>query len=217
MILRVVEQALGTVPEVLVATDDNRIYEVVKASGREAVMTSARHLSGTDRIAEAVQGLGLSPKDVVVNVQGDEPFITPGQIEAVIRLFDGEAVEIGTLVRRITDPAVVGSPDSTKVARAANGEALYFSRAVIPFVREAGEHVAHWQHIGLYAYRLHVLEELVALPPSPLELSEQLEQLRWLEHGYRIHCAETDRETWAIDTPEDLIRVEAHFRKTGGG
>lgn len=211
MILRVLEQALLAVPEVLVATDDERIFDAVRASGREAQMTSKNHLSGTDRIGEAVQGLNLAPNDVVINVQGDEPFIAPEQIESVLGLFEKESVEIGTLVRRVTDPSVLDNPNTPKVARALNGEALYFSRSCIPFVRNASDSAVHWQHVGLYAYRLRVLEKLVALPPSPLEQAESLEQLRWLENGYRIHCAETDQETWAIDTPEDLARVEARF------
>ncbi|MCE2495427.1 MAG: 3-deoxy-manno-octulosonate cytidylyltransferase [Flavobacteriales bacterium] len=211
MILRVVEQALLAVPHVLVATDDSRIYEAVRASGREAQMTSEEHTSGTDRIGEAVRGLNLAPPDVVINVQVDEPFIAPEQIEAVLNLFEDESVEIGTLVRRVTNPSVLDNPNTPKVARALSGEALYFSRSCIPFIRNANESVDHWQHVGLYAYRLRVLEKLVALPPSPLERAESLEQLRWLENGYRIYCAETDQETWAIDTPEDLARVEAHF------
>lgn len=211
MILRVVEQALLAVPEVLVATDDSRIYDAVRASGREAQMTSKNHISGTDRIGEAVQGLNLAPNDVVINVQGDEPFIAPEQIEAVLDLFQEDSVEIGTLLRRVTDPSVLDNPNTPKVVRALNGEALYFSRSRIPFVRNADESVDHWQHVGLYAYRLRVLEKLVALPSSPLERAESLEQLRWLENGYRIHCAETTGATWAVDTPEDLARVEAHF------
>lgn len=211
MILRVVEQASLAVPHVIVATDDSRIYDAVIASGREAQMTSKEHQSGTDRIGEAVKGLDLGPDDVVVNVQGDEPFIAPEQIESVLALFENPAVEIGTLVKKVTDSAVLENPNTPKVARAMNGEALYFSRSCIPFDRDGQGTLDHWQHVGLYAYRLRVLEKLVALPPSPLEMAERLEQLRWLEHGYRIHCAETEQTTWAIDTPEDLQKVEAHF------
>ncbi|QTN38020.1 3-deoxy-manno-octulosonate cytidylyltransferase [Cryomorphaceae bacterium] len=211
MILRVVSQAQKVVGEVLVATDDARIESAVREAGGEVVMTASHHPSGTDRIGEAVSGLGLDENDVVINVQGDEPFIAPEQIKAVHQLFEDEAVSIGTLVRRIDDPQVLSNPNTPKVARALNGEALYFSRSAIPHDRDGAGQVRHWQHIGLYAYRFGVLKNLVALPPSPLEQAERLEQLRWLEHGYRIHCAETASETWAIDTPEDLARVEAHF------
>lgn len=211
MILRVVAQAQKAFDEVLVATDDARIEDVVSEAGGRVAMTSTNHASGTDRIGEAVSGLGLDDKDVVINVQGDEPFIAPEQITAVRQLFKDETVSIGTLVRRIDDPKVLSNPNTPKVARALNGEALYFSRSAIPHDRDGDGQVAHWQHIGLYAYRFGVLKNLVALPPSPLERAERLEQLRWLEHGYRIHCAETNSETWAIDTPGDLARVEAHF------
>jgi len=211
MIMRVWQQAKKAISEVAVATDDRRIFDLVSASGGMAIMTRADHQSGTDRIGEAAAQFELNDSDVVINVQGDEPFIDPAQIKSLIQLFDNSEVQIGTLVRRITNLAVLDNPNTPKVARAENGEALYFSRAAIPFHRNQKITPEYWQHIGLYAYRWGVLKKLVSLPPAYLEQAEQLEQLRWLAGGYRIHCAETDLETWAIDTPEDLAAVVEQF------
>lgn len=211
MIMRVWQQAKKAISEVAVATDDRRIFDLVSASGGMAIMTRADHQSGTDRIGEAAAQFELNDSDVVINVQGDEPFIDPAQIKSLIQLFDNSEVQIGTLVRRITNLAVLDNPNTPKVARAENGEALYFSRAAIPFHRNQKITPEYWQHIGLYAYRWGVLKKLVSLPPAHLEQAEQLEQLRWLAGGYRIHCAETDLETWAIDTPEDLAAVVEQF------
>lgn len=212
MIMRVWQQAKKAISEVAVATDDRRIYDLVSASGGMALMTWADHQSGTDRIGEAAAQFELNDNDVVINVQGDEPFIDPTQIESLIQLFENSDVQIGTLVRRITNLAVLDNPNTPKVVRAETGEALYFSRASIPYHRNKGVSAEYWQHIGLYAYRWGVLKKLVSLPPAHLERVEQLEQLRWLAGGYRIHCAETDLETWAIDTPEDLATVVEQFR-----
>ena len=211
MIMRVWQQAKKAISEVAVATDDRRIFDLVSASGGMAIMTRAEHQSGTDRIGEAAAQFELNDSDVVINVQGDEPFIDPAQIKSLIQLFDNSEVQIGTLVRRITNLAVLDNPNTPKVARAENGEALYFSRAAIPFHRNQKITPEYWQHIGLYAYRWGVLKKLVSLPPAYLEQAEQLEQLRWLAGGYRIHCAETDLETCAIDTPEDLAAVVEQF------
>jgi len=212
MVLRVVQQTQKAISEVAVATDDTRILDVVSASGGMAILTRSDHESGTDRIGEAAAQFNLKDEDVVVNVQGDEPFIDPDQINSVTALFEDSSVQIGTLVRRITDLNVLDNPNTPKVARAENGEALYFSRSAIPFHRNQSVTPKYWQHIGLYAYRWGVLKKLVSLPHAHLEQVEQLEQLRWLAGGYRIHCAETNQETWAIDTPKDLETVIDQFK-----
>lgn len=212
MILRVLAQTQKAIPDAVVATDDQRIFDTVSASGAIAVLTRSDHESGTDRIGEAAAHFHLNDDDVIVNVQGDEPFIDPEQIKSVTALFENTYVQIGTLVRKITDATVLDNPNTPKVVRSETGEALYFSRASIPYHRNKGVSAEYWQHIGLYAYRWGVLKKLVSLPPAHLERVEQLEQLRWLAGGYRIHCAETDLETWAIDTPEDLATVVEQFR-----
>ncbi len=212
MIQRVVEQArqATSLSRVVVATDDERIRTHVAGFGGEVVMTSVHHQSGTDRCQEAVQQLGVSA-DYVVNIQGDEPFIQPAQIDLLTSVLDG-ITELATLVKVIDDPQMLLSPNTAKVVLSATGNALYFSRHPIPYVR--GQSVETWltnhtyyKHIGLYAYRTDVLAQLTRLPPSSLERAESLEQLRWLENGYRIRTVTTDLDTHGIDTPEDLERV----------
>ena len=198
---------------VWVATDDDRIFRAVEAFGGRAVMTRADHKSGTDRIEEAAEKIGTEA-DVIINVQGDEPFIQPSQLQTVCRLFDDPRTQIATLGKRFETMEAVGNPNSPKIVTDVDGYALYFSRSVIPFVRSKvyGEWLAQFpflKHIGLYAYRRDVLAEITRLPQSPLELAESLEQLRWLQHGYRIRVGLTDVETIGIDTPEDLARAEA--------
>ena len=198
---------------VWVATDDDRIFKAVESFGGRAVMTRADHKSGTDRIEEAAEKIGTEA-DVIINVQGDEPFIQPQQLETVCRLFDDGRTQIATLGKRFETMEAVDNPNSPKIVTDMEGYALYFSRSVIPFVRgtDHGEWLAQFpflKHIGLYAYRRDVLSEITQLPQSPLELAESLEQLRWLQHGYRIRVGLTDVETIGIDTPEDLARAEA--------
>ena len=218
MIQRVVEQArqAQSLSRVVVATDDARIYDHVIAFGGEVVTTSSHHQSGTDRCQEARHQLGGN-FDYVVNIQGDEPFIQPAQIELLTRVLDGH-VELATLIKRITDPAVLQNPNSPKVVVSARGEALYFSRQAIPYQRDQPmdnwlDHQPYYKHIGLYAYRTDVLAQITQLPPSVLEKAEALEQLRWLENGFRIRTVETDMETIGIDTPDDLATALLLARK----
>lgn len=217
VIQHVYEQALKALPEAWVATDDDRIFRAVEAFGGKAVMTRADHKSGTDRIEEAAEKIGIDD-GVIVNVQGDEPFIHPSQIETVCRQFDEPATQIATLGKPFASMEAVENPNSPKIVTDVNGFALYFSRSVIPFVR--GKERVDWlaaypylKHIGIYAYRREVLREITRLPQSPLELAESLEQLRWLQNGYRIRVGITDIETVGIDTPEDLKRAEASLGK----
>ena len=212
VIERVHEQVSLAIDNVLVATDDERILQVVEQFGGRAVMTRADHKSGTDRIEEAAEKIGTDA-DVIINVQGDEPFIQPSQIETLMRLFDNPTTQIGTLGKRFDSIEATLNPNSPKIVTDLQGFALYFSRSIIPFVR--GKEQTEWlksypflKHLGLYAYRREVLHEVTQLPQSPLELAESLEQLRWLENGYRIRVGLTDVETVGIDTPEDLERAE---------
>ena len=213
VIQRVYEQAVSVLPEAYVATDDERIFQAVKAFGGRAVMTRADHKSGTDRIEEAVEKIATGA-DVIINIQGDEPFIQPSQIETLMQLFDDPATQIGTLGKRFETIDAVRNPNSPKIVTDRRGFALYFSRSVIPYIRgiEADEWLTHYpflKHLGIYAYRREVLAEVTRLPQSALEKAESLEQLRWLENGYRIRVGITDVETVGIDTPEDLARAEA--------
>lgn len=176
-------------------------------------MTREDHKSGTDRIEEAAEKIG-SDADVIINVQGDEPFIQPSQIETLMHLFDDPSTQIGTLGKPFESMEAVKNPNSPKIITDTNGFALYFSRSVIPYVRgvESDEWLSHYpflKHLGLYAYRREVLNEVTLLPQSSLEKAESLEQLRWLQNGYRIRVGQTNVETVGIDTPEDLARAEA--------
>jgi len=195
----------SSVASVIVATDDERIYKAVVAFGGTAQMTSARHPSGTDRLAEVAAHLSC---DIIVNVQGDEPLIEPSTIDrAVAPLRADPALEMSTLRRRIDDPAEINNPNLTKVVVDREGYALYFSRAPIPYVRAGAAAAPAWAHIGLYVYRRATLVRLASLPPSTLERSEALEQLRALENGIRIKAVETSQESIGVDTLEDLERV----------
>ncbi len=215
VIRRVYEQVAGVLDDAVVATDDERIFEAVRAFGGKVEMTSAAHRSGTDRCREAFDRLGAG-FDIVVNVQGDEPFIRREQIEALVRCFDHPGTDIATLVKPFapTDGwEALANPNSPKVVLDAQSRALYFSRSVIPYLRGVPreEWLARhtfYKHIGLYAFRAEVLRAVTALPPSTLEKAESLEQLRWLENGYRIGVALSDAETVGIDTPEDLAKAE---------
>ena len=220
VIERVYEQVKGVVERVVVATDDERIEQAVKAFGGECVMTSTEHQSGTDRCYEALQKVGGS-YDVVINVQGDEPFIQPEQITALIECFNDPATDIATMVKPFSVEdgiEALENPNSPKVVLSRNMKAIYFSRSVIPYMRgvERDEwllHHTYYKHLGLYAFRGKTLGEVTALPQSPLELTEKLEQLRWLENGYVIGVAVTHTETIGIDTPEDLARAEEYLSK----
>lgn len=212
VIQRVYEQVSSILDEVYVATDDKRIYDCVTAFGGRAVMTREDHKSGTDRIEEAVEKIG-SEADVIINVQGDEPFIQPSQISTLMDLFDNPDTQIGTLGKLFEYIDAADNPNSPKIVTDCRGFALYFSRSVIPFIR--GKEHKDWfgqfpflKHLGIYAYRKDVLREITRLPQSSLEKAESLEQLRWLQNGYRIRVGLTDVETVGIDTPEDLQRAE---------
>ena len=217
VIQRVYEQAVSVLGEAYVATDDERIREAVAQFGGQAVMTSTNHKSGTDRIQEAATLINTDA-DVIINVQGDEPFIQRSQLETVCHLFDDPQVQIGTLGKPFETMEATENPNSPKIVTDLQGYAMYFSRSVIPFIRgkERQDWLGHFpflKHIGLYAYRREVLSEITKLPQSPLELAESLEQLRWLQNGYRIKVGLTDVETVGIDTPEDLARAEAMLLK----
>ena len=213
VIERVYEQASSVLDEAYVATDDERILAAVESFGGRAVMTRTDHKSGTDRIQEAVEKIGTDA-DVIINVQGDEPFIQPSQIETLMQLFDDPETQIGTLGKPFESIEAVENPNSPKIVTDNRGFALYFSRSVIPFIR--GKEREEWfgqypflKHLGIYAYRREVLAAVTRLPQSSLEKAESLEQLRWLQNGYRIRVGLTDVETVGIDTPEDLRRAEA--------
>ncbi len=219
VIQRVYEQVSKVLNEVYVATDDERIFSCVESFGGKAVMTRKDHQSGTDRIQEAVEKTGTQA-DVIINVQGDEPFIQPSQIQTLMQLFDDLSTQIGTLGKPFESMEVVDNPNSPKIVTDNRGFALYFSRSIIPYIR--GKERKDWfgeypflKHLGVYAYRREVLAEVTKLPQSPLEKAESLEQLRWLQNGYRIRVGLTDVETVGIDTPEDLQRAEALLAQIG--
>lgn len=217
VIQRVYEQALSVLPEAYVATDDERIYQAVESFGGRAIMTRTDHKSGTDRIEEAAEKISTDA-DVIINIQGDEPFVQASQILTLQRLFDAPETQIGTLGKRFEEMDAVINPNSPKIVCDLRGFALYFSRNVIPYIRGREpqdwiDHYPYLKHLGIYAYRREVLRQVTSLPQSPLEMAESLEQLRWLENGYRIRVGLTDVETVGIDTPEDLQRAE-EFLKT---
>jgi 3-deoxy-manno-octulosonate cytidylyltransferase (CMP-KDO synthetase) len=195
---------------VIVATDDTRIAECVERFGGIARMTRAEHRTGTDRIAEVVHDL---PCDIVINVQGDEPLIRPDTIEQVIGAFGEDGVLMATLRRPITDPHEHSDPNVVKVVVDRNGDALYFSRSPVPFLRDASAAPPSiFKHIGLYGYRRDFLLSFAALPQTTLEIAESLEQLRALEHGYRIRTVETAHDSIGVDTPEDLNRARRQLQ-----
>jgi len=217
MIMRVYEQTLKTtvLNRVIVSTDDERIFNHVKECGGEVMMTSESHASGTSRIGEVIENLsflGQCPYDVIVNIQGDEPFIDPSQIDMTVALFNKPEVIIGTLIRKIEKNEDLFDPNVVKVVVDKIGKALYFSRSPIPYFRGIPQDAwldkyDYYKHIGLYAYRSSILKEVLNLSLAPPESAESLEQLRWLYHGYSIHTAVTDIETIGIDVPEDLLKL----------
>ena len=222
VIQRVYEQVKGCFDDLYVATDDERIFNAVKAFGGNVVMTSEDCKNGTERCLDAYKRLGLDC-DVIVNIQGDEPFIQPRQVNALIGCFDVEGVDIATLVKpfEAADGVVrVECPYSAMVVFDERGFAIYFSRSVVPYLRGVekerwlDEHT-FYKHLGIYAYRADILESLTRLPQSPLEKAESLEQLRWLENGYRIKVGVTDIETIGIDTPDDLERAKEFAAAVG--
>ncbi len=199
--------------EVLIATDDERIRSAARAFGAPVRLTRPDHPSGTDRVAEAASA---DIAELVVNIQGDEPLIDPDAIDAaVLALLDAPEIPMGTLSKRIEDPAEVSNPNVVKVVTDRDRNAIYFSRCAIPFVRDRGA-AAHHKHIGLYVYRRDFLLSYPQLPVGPLEQAERLEQLRALENGYKIRVVETDYESLGVDTPADLERVSQLFGAAAG-
>ena len=219
VIQRVYEQVKKVLTDVVVATDDERIYKTVEGFGGRAIMTREDHKSGTDRCYEAYQKVGKE-YDVVINVQGDEPFIQPEQIRTLMTCFEDEATQIATLVKPFAQADgldALRNPNSPKVVVSDDGRAIYFSRSVIPYLRGVGEEEwlsrhTYYKHIGLYAYRAETLGEITRLPQSTLEKVESLEQLRWIDNGYVIKVGETNVETIGIDTPADLERAEEFLK-----
>ena len=212
VIERVYEQVAGMLDETVVATDDERIADAVQAFGGEAVMTGTYHRSGTDRCYEAYTIVG-HPYDVVVNIQGDEPFIAPEQIGALIARFEEPEVEIATLAKPFEKNEEIFDSNKVKVVLSARSTALYFSRCPIPYCRGVEQdgwlaRAPYYKHVGMYAYRPEVLKAITALPPGVLEQTESLEQLRWLENGYTIAVSITHHESIGIDTPEDLKKIK---------
>lgn len=200
------------VSAVIVATDDERIAAAVEKFGGVAVMTSAAHLSGTDRLAEIAASV---PCDLIVNVQGDEPLLDPAVIDAVVEpLQRDSSIALGTAARRLREPAELHNPNMVKVVCDTTGSALYFSRAPIPHGRDRAAAEDARVHIGLYVYRRDTLLRLATLAPTPLEQLEALEQLRALEHGIRIHVVDTEYTSAEVNTPEDLERVRQQYGKT---
>ncbi len=217
VIQRVYEQVTSVLGEAYVATDDERIFKTVEAFGGHAVMTRKDHKSGTDRIEEAALKL-QTDADVIINVQGDEPFIQKSQLETVKHLFDDQNTQIATLGKPFESMEAVQNPNSPKIVCDIHGYAMYFSRSVIPHIRgkvstDWLQHFPFLKHIGLYAYRREILSQITKLPQSSLELAESLEQLRWLQNGYRIKVGLTNVETVGIDTPEDLERAEQFLKE----
>lgn len=222
MIQRVYEQASKAFENVCVATDDQRIYDAVADFGGKVVMTSENHSSGTDRCFEALNNYTKESGmtfDIVVNVQGDEPYIQPEQLKLLGECFSDESVELATLVKRVRDKEEFLNHNAPKVIVDNNSFALYFSRAPIPFPRDMEitdsyvEQTKLYRHIGLYGYRSSTLARICAMEQSFLEKTEKLEQLRWLENGLKIKVAETNEETYAVDTPEDLDFINSKFCK----
>lgn len=197
------------VDAVVVATDDQRIADVVDRFGGTAVMTGQQHATGTDRLAEVAAAVS---SEIVVNIQGDEPTIVPEAIDAAVRLLlERPDDQMSTLRRRLDDLLELGNPSIVKLVTDAAGYGLYFTRSAVPFVRPGHPQPPFWRHVGLYAYRRAFLMELASLAPTPLELAEGLEQLRAIEHGFRIITAETTSDAIGVDTPEDLDRVRQLF------
>lgn len=194
---------------VTVATDDTRIENCVKSFGGNVVMTSPTLPSGTDRCGEAAQKLHLAPNDIIINVQGDEPYITKEVINLLIDNIKKEHIQISTLITPLTEESEIVDPNKVKVVFDKNGKAIYFSRHTIPYLRNHQQYTPnYYKHIGIYAYKHQCLQELIQLPESPLEKSEKLEQLRWIENGYSIYVSICEYEGIGIDTPEDLEKLK---------
>ena len=218
MIQRVYEQAkkADKLADVVVATDDERIYNAVLGFGGKAVMTSTNHKSGTDRCREVVEKVGAG-FDAVINIQGDEPYINPLQINQIAELISDKDTPLASLCKPIKDYDELVSHNAVKVVLDVNGKALYFSRYAIPFMRNEADDTkwlekrCFYKHIGIYAYKCDALKQITELPQSGLELAESLEQLRWLENGYTVRMGVTEFESFSVDVPEDITKIEKIF------
>lgn len=213
MIQRVYEQTkkADRLTEVVVATDDERIYNAVVGFGGKAVMTSTKHKSGTDRCFEVVDKIG-NGFDAVINIQGDEPYINPQEINQIAELISDKDTQLASLCKPVYDEEELMSPNAVKVVFDKNGKALYFSRFAIPYLRNQIERT-FYKHIGIYAYKCDVLKKVAALPQSGLELAESLEQLRWLENGYTVRMGVTEFESFSVDVPDDIVKIEKIFKE----
>lgn len=207
VIQHVTDNAAESGLDVYVATDDERISAAVRRVGGRVIMTDPNHENGTSRIAEAV-GLMSIRYDAIINVQGDEPFVSKEEISALVKMISEENAEIATLACMVEEPDAASDPGTVKVVVNNSGNAMYFSRSCIPFYRDKGQKTKFLKHIGMYAYRTDVLKAIVKLEPSPLELAENLEQLRWLQNGYNIKVGIVNKNSIGIDTPQDLARAE---------
>jgi 3-deoxy-manno-octulosonate cytidylyltransferase (CMP-KDO synthetase) len=214
-VIQHVYERVSNLLDAVVATDDERIYDAVKAFGGRVVMTSTEHRTGTDRCLEAYNNIGVEA-DVIINVQGDEPFIAEEQICGLMQCFDNPQTDIATLIKPFpadTTFDILSNPNTPKVIVNPQGQAIYFSRSVIPYLRGKAENEwaslhTYYKHIGIYAYRVEVLKQITQMTQTQLELVESLEQLRWLENGLTIQTAVTNIETIGIDTPDDLVKAE---------
>jgi 3-deoxy-manno-octulosonate cytidylyltransferase (CMP-KDO synthetase) len=218
MLQRVYEQAVKaqSLSDVIIATDDERIQSHAAGFGARSVITKSEHPSGTDRCYEAYL-LNNKKFDYVLNIQGDEPFLEPEQIDSLAKICDGN-VEIATQMIKCNNHEVLFDKGEVKIILNHKKEALYFSRNVIPFIKGVTEnewhlHYNYYRHVGMYAYRIDILEKITELPPSPLEKAESLEQLRWLENGFKISCTETNYDSHCVDTPEDIEKVLKLLKK----
>ena len=219
MIERVYRQAekATRVNEIIVATDDERIKQEVERFGGKVVMTGSHHINGTERCAEVMESAYINA-DIIVNIQGDEPFILPEQIDELVKCFDDENAEIATLVKKADNEELLNYSGEVKVVYDIEKYAMYFSRQTIPFIQKTAkenwlEKQAHYLHVGIYGFRDYILNDIVKLPESKLEKLESLEQIRWLENGYKIKLGFTTHTSMAVETPEDLIAAEAYFQK----
>ena len=215
MIQRVYEQCMkaSRLHKLLIATDDERILNHVNEFGGEAIITSPQHISGTDRCAEVIEKAGIDKWNVVINIQGDEPFIHPEQIDLLCSTFDEQETQLATLVKKITSVDELFNHNNVKVILNKRREAVYFSRTPVPYNRNFPDHdwlkySTYYKHIGIYGYRASTLLEVSRLAKTNLEITESLEQLRWIENGYTIRAEITSFESISIDTPDDLIKVK---------
>jgi len=218
MVLRVWEKALESLKDVYIATDHEEIFEVAKKAGAKVLMTSSQHVSGTERVAEAASRIFAGKNavnEIIINIQGDEPLISSGAINGLCKAFLNEEVKIATLIHKVIDQESKDNPNRPKVVIDRENKAMYFSRAPIPWTATSpGSKTINpvYLHVGIYAYRFMYLQEIVTLPATPLEQVESLEQLRWMEHGYPIHCVETDYTGFGIDVPEDLVILNSSLQ-----